>query len=187
MKPLDHAKASVRRHGGDVDDYLPIHQFIDSTKAHHPTVRHRAVLHNSFGPYIAERMFPEERRFSVRQIVEEHVMEDCANKIPTVREWGEQLERRDWMRYPDELFCSSLPVVQLMLEPVYSWDDPRACLVWFHGFGIQTIRKMYGPEEAATARLAVQRVYGRIPDIDEWLRPMRKQRWMYPPSRPATI
>ena len=32
-KPLIHARNSVKRYGGSVDDYLEIHNFMDSTKA----------------------------------------------------------------------------------------------------------------------------------------------------------
>ena len=32
MKPLSHAKGSVKRYGGTVDDYLPIHNLIDESK-----------------------------------------------------------------------------------------------------------------------------------------------------------
>ena len=42
MKPLLHANISVKAHGGHVDDYLPIHNFIDSTKSAHPDELHRA-------------------------------------------------------------------------------------------------------------------------------------------------
>ncbi|AMQ66030.1 hypothetical protein AAY80_220 [Stenotrophomonas phage vB_SmaS-DLP_6] len=57
MKPLLHANLSVKSHGGHVDDYLPIHNFIDSTKSAHPDVRHRAILHSAFGCYLVEQVF----------------------------------------------------------------------------------------------------------------------------------
>lgn len=57
MKPYLHAMVSVRKWGGRPEDYLPVHDFLDSSKAHLPDVRHRALLHNSFGIYIAERVF----------------------------------------------------------------------------------------------------------------------------------
>jgi hypothetical protein len=57
MKPFVHAKNSVRKWGGKISDYLGIHNFMDISKSAHPDVRHRALLHNSLGCYIAERMF----------------------------------------------------------------------------------------------------------------------------------
>lgn len=32
MNPLDHSKISVKRRGGIIEDYYPIHFFLDSTK-----------------------------------------------------------------------------------------------------------------------------------------------------------
>jgi hypothetical protein len=57
MKPYDHAKTSVRRWRGKPEDYLPIHDFLDESKAHHADMRHRALLHNSWGIYPCERLF----------------------------------------------------------------------------------------------------------------------------------
>lgn len=57
MKPYLHGKGSVRRHGGKEEDYQKIHDFIDSSKAHFPDMRHRAILHSSFGIYITEQVF----------------------------------------------------------------------------------------------------------------------------------
>jgi len=41
-KPLIHARNSMKRYGGLVDDYLEIHNSLGSTKAALPDVRHRA-------------------------------------------------------------------------------------------------------------------------------------------------
>lgn len=57
MKPFVHAKLSVRKYGGKVKDYIDIHNFLDISKMSHPDMRHRAILHNSLGPFIAEKIF----------------------------------------------------------------------------------------------------------------------------------
>lgn len=82
MNPLTHAKNSVKRHGGSVDDYLPIHHWMDQTKLHVADLRHRVVLHNSFGVGLCESVFgfyltnSDGKKFSVRKVAEEHVIED---------------------------------------------------------------------------------------------------------------
>lgn len=102
MKPLIHAKVSVKRHGGCVEDYLPIHNFIDSSKVAMPDVRHRAILHSSFGIYLAEQQFgtyitnAAGKDISVRDIAEEHVQEDLGF-IPTIENWLEELPLKPWM------------------------------------------------------------------------------------------
>ena len=102
MKPYIHAKNSVRRYGGQIEDYLPIHDFFDSTKAAWADVRHRAVLHSSFGIYLVEKVFgttitnSDGKVISVRDIGEDHVVEDCGC-IPTIEKWLSNLPVEDWM------------------------------------------------------------------------------------------
>ena len=102
MKPQIHANNSAKKFGGSPDDYLPIHNFMDSTKAHVADVRHRAILHSSMGCFIAEQVFgvtktnSEGKEFSVRDIAEQHVLEDLGT-IPTVQDRLKDLPIADWM------------------------------------------------------------------------------------------
>lgn len=41
--PMFHAESSVRRFGGKNEDYLPIHQWLDSSKQEYCDFRHRAL------------------------------------------------------------------------------------------------------------------------------------------------
>lgn len=88
MKPLDHAHRSVARYGGQVSDYLEIHEWLDQTKAAHPDMRHRGILHNSMGPFIATSVFGrtidvEGKPVDVRQVIEDHIIEDMG-RIPSL-------------------------------------------------------------------------------------------------------
>lgn len=91
MKPWIHARNSARKWGGKPEDYLKIHDWFDQTKAHIADMRHRAVLHNSFGIYLCEQVFgtnlvnSEGSAISVRDIGEEHVLEDLG-RIPSLAE-----------------------------------------------------------------------------------------------------
>lgn len=102
MKPLVHAQHSVRRHGGEVEDFLPIHDWLDHSKAHFPDMRHRALLHSSFGIYIAEEVFgtyitlANGKKVSVRDVAEEHVIEDMG-RIPTVQDYLTAMPFYDWL------------------------------------------------------------------------------------------
>jgi hypothetical protein len=55
MKPMIHCNLSRKKYGGTPSDYNDIHNFMDISKLAHPDIRHRAILHNSIGPYLAER------------------------------------------------------------------------------------------------------------------------------------
>lgn len=102
MKPLLHSKNSVKRYGGNIDDYIQIHDFFDSTKAAYPNIKHRCILHNSFGIFLAERVFgtyitnSDNKKVSVRDIGEDHVIEDLGH-IPTIEKWLQNMEIEHWM------------------------------------------------------------------------------------------
>ena len=55
MKPNIHSNLSVRKYGGSSSDYQAIHDFLDMSKMAYADIRHRAILHNSLGPFLAER------------------------------------------------------------------------------------------------------------------------------------
>lgn len=103
MKPYIHAKNSVKRYGGSIEDYMPIHDWFDSSKAAYASYGHRAVLHHTFGIYLCEQVFgktltnSEGKVLSVRDIAEDHVKEDCGGKIPTVEDWMKSIEPQPWM------------------------------------------------------------------------------------------
>lgn len=103
MKPYVHAKNSVKRYGGSVNDYMPIHDWFDSTKAAYADFGHRAILHNTFGIFLAEQLFgttitnSEGKVISVRDIAEDHVKEDTGGRIPTIQDWLKDLKPEPWM------------------------------------------------------------------------------------------
>lgn len=117
MKPYEHALCSVKKWDGKPEEYLPIHDFLDSSKAHFPDMRHRAVLHSSFGIYLAERVFGTNiwtsgpRGFiSVRDIAERHVLEDMG-RIPTVQDYLAGMPMYDWLGGPKRKPGTFIPLV----------------------------------------------------------------------------
>lgn len=102
MKPLLHAKISVKKFGGIPADYIDIHNWFDQTKAHIADARHRLVLHNAFGIFLCEQVFGDVvvlptgatkkmpyitlstgKQVSVRDIAEQHVLDDLGH-IPSL-------------------------------------------------------------------------------------------------------
>jgi hypothetical protein len=51
--PLEHAMNSARKFGGGAEDYLPIHEWFDESKAILADFRHRALRHHSVIPRAA--------------------------------------------------------------------------------------------------------------------------------------
>jgi len=102
MKPIVHARLSAKKYGGLAEDYLAVHDFLDSSKAVLPDIRHRAIFHNSLGPFVAERIFGTTVKNAngllvcVRDIAEDHIIEDIGF-IPTITRWLEQIKIEPWM------------------------------------------------------------------------------------------
>ena len=103
-KPYIHAKSSAKRYGGQPEDYLDIHNWFDETKAHMPDNRHRALRHHSEGIFLCERIFgvtrvnSDGKTYSVRDIGEQHVLEDFGNRfIPTAQDYLTNMSLQLWM------------------------------------------------------------------------------------------
>src|SRR4051794_7800805 len=97
-----HAVSSAKRFGGDPSDYQDVHDFFDSTKAAWADGRHRAILHSSFGIFLAERVFghtitrkSDGKQVPTRIIGEQHVREDHG-RIPTIQDWLQNLPVEPW-------------------------------------------------------------------------------------------
>jgi hypothetical protein len=102
VKPRLHGKVSAKKWGGKPEDYQDIHDFIDSTKMCHPDMRHRALLHNSWGCYLVERVFgivrvnSDGREYSPRDVAEQHVIDDMG-RIPTVSDYLDGMPLYAWL------------------------------------------------------------------------------------------
>lgn len=103
MKPYYHAKSSVKKFGGCIEDYLAIHDMMDSSKGQVADSRHRAIFHTSFGCFIIEKIFgvviknSDDRNVCVRDIAEQHIMEDFHGYIPTFQDFVEDMPIKEWM------------------------------------------------------------------------------------------
>lgn len=97
-----HALSSAKKWGGTADDYLPLHQFFDQTKAVTADFRHRAGLHHAQGIFLLERFhgatitISTGRVVPVRLIGEQHVREDLGF-IPSFADWVKCIRPEPWM------------------------------------------------------------------------------------------
>jgi hypothetical protein len=96
-----HAQHSVKRFGGKPEDYIAIHEFFDESKKCLGDIRHRAILHNTFGTWLVEKVFGrtilvEGKQVSVREVAEQHILDDLGF-IPTIQDWLRDLPIETWM------------------------------------------------------------------------------------------
>lgn len=101
-KPWIHAKSSARKWGGKPEDYMHIHDKMDSTKSAYAGVAHRVIFHSAFGVFLIEEIFGKvftnsaDREVSVRDVAEQHVIEDLGS-IPSLDKWLSGLPEKAWM------------------------------------------------------------------------------------------
>ena len=117
--PYHHSLSSVRKWGGAVEDYIPIHDWFDASKMILADFRHRCLRHHSEGIYMAETLFGPTRALStgrvipVRWIGEQHIREDLGF-IPSFADWVKAIRPEPWMGRAlklegGELPCCGLP------------------------------------------------------------------------------
>ena len=106
MNPIWHSQSSVKQWGGKVEDYLPLHEKMDCSKAWLSDNRHRVLTHTMF--WIKEVMIPIYGSYitlengnlvSVKDICERHILEDYKMKfIPTPQDFIQEMEFKNWMQ-----------------------------------------------------------------------------------------
>lgn len=103
--PLVHSKSSVKRWGGKVEDYLPIHQLIDSPKAAMNNNTARTLTHNTWFAYeIIPKIFgynitnSDGKSVDTVDIAMLHIAEDFRMKfVPTPQDYLKHLQLQPWM------------------------------------------------------------------------------------------
>lgn len=103
-KPWIHALSSAKRFGGKPEDYMPLHELMDSSKSAIPDNRHRMLTHNSwFIGFVIPRVFGEVftnsdgKVISSRDIAEQHCSEDYKGFIPSACDFSMSMTFEPWM------------------------------------------------------------------------------------------
>ena len=97
-----HAVSSARKWGGSPEDYLVVHNLIDSSKVTLADFRHRALFHHAQGCWLAEAILGTTitnsagRVVPVRMIAEQHILEDLG-RIPSLADWVRCMRPEPWM------------------------------------------------------------------------------------------
>ena len=102
--PLQHAKSSVKKWGGVPEDYIDIHHWFDDTKSWIGNSMHRIFRHHCEGIFLCEKEFGKSfvnsdgKTVYTRYVGEQHVKEDCFGKIPSAKEWIDNMNSpKEWM------------------------------------------------------------------------------------------
>jgi len=103
MKPLQHARITAHRYGGEWQDWIAIHDWIDRSKAIFPSMQHRMFLHSDFGEWLAVRIHGEAIEaedgtvIPTRDLFRDHQAEDLG-RVVTLAEWLREIDTDYWTR-----------------------------------------------------------------------------------------
>jgi len=130
-KPWIHAQSSAKKFGGIPEDYIEIHNLMDSSKGAIPDNRHRALTHTSwFLSTILEKVFgvtiknSDGKTVSVRDIGEQHILEDYGGKfIPTAQDFLQEIRHSDWMNNGREVPPSCAKLMSAHRRVVIPMND----------------------------------------------------------------
>jgi hypothetical protein len=103
--PLIHSKSSVKRWGGNVEDYLAIHELLDSPKVAMNNNTSRMLTHNTWFAYtIIPKIFgynivnSDGKSVDTVDIAMLHIAEDFRHRfIPTPQDYLQHMQIQPWM------------------------------------------------------------------------------------------
>lgn len=102
MNSWYHAKSAARKWGGDAEEYLPIEEFIDSSKQVIGDVRHRSLYHHTLGVFLCQKVFGPTLTVGrgvevpVRLVAERHILEDLG-WLPSPADYIGGMPIQSWM------------------------------------------------------------------------------------------
>jgi hypothetical protein len=103
MKPLQHARITAHRYGGEWRDWIAIHDWIDRSKMIFPSMQHRMFLHSDFGEWLAVKNHSEAITaedgtvIPTRDLFRDHQVEDLG-RVVTLAEWLREINADYWTR-----------------------------------------------------------------------------------------
>lgn len=103
MKPLQHARITAHRYGGEWQDWIAIHDWIDRSKMIFPSMQHRMFLHSDFGEWLTVKIHGDSIRASDGVVVStvdlfrDHQVEDLGRVVP-LSEWLCAIDAEYWGR-----------------------------------------------------------------------------------------
>ena len=103
MKPLQHARVTAHHYGGEWQDWIAIHDWIDRSKAIFPSMQHRMFIHSDFGEWLTVKIHGEAIEakdgtvIPTRDLFRDHQVEDLG-RVVTLAEWLREIDADYWMR-----------------------------------------------------------------------------------------
>lgn len=151
MNAVIHAQISVKRRGGCIEDYLPIHDFMDCTKELCSDNRHR-ILHTMWGikrvivPIFGHSLVNGSgKTVNIKDLCEQdHILPDYQNRfIPTLSDFVNAIDSKIIENINFEDFAKSYEndkdLMELLLSPLSNTGKKSALLLTHNSWFINEI------------------------------------------------
>lgn len=185
MNIIQHSHISVRKFGGHYQDYVHVHRFIDSSKLYYHHLKHRCLLHNTYGVGLAVEIFGDGienssgKAVSVRDIAIAHIKEDHSGKVPTLRDWFGNSEAMEALSI-DVPETSNEAVKSFILRPYFQSGITATMFIPLSELGVEICEQVLGLDAALELR-------SLIPPQTDFRRTLEslelEQRWQFTPCR----
>lgn len=151
MNSIIHSQISVKKRGGQIEDYLPIHDFIDSTKELCSDNRHR-ILHTLWGirrvivPIFGHTILNSDgKNINVKDLCEQdHVLPDYQNKfIPTLSDFASAIDNKEASKFDFVSFAKTYEadkeLFDLLVSPLNNTGLTSSLLITHNSWFINEI------------------------------------------------
>lgn len=183
MNYWKHSLLSKKKFGGEATDYLVIHKFIDSSKLFYFDIKHRILLHNTYGIALCVHKFgdtlvnSENKVLLVRDIAAEHCKEDLMGVVPTLN---------NWFKYVDDslpgfikpINPSDSTLKEFVLQPLLMSGLKSTLIITHSNFGIYLAKEFLGLEYAQELANHLEGAY--INELLQYIKLL--DRWQFTPD-----
>lgn len=184
MNPYKHAQISVKRWGGQIEDYLPIHKLIDCTKEVCSDNRHR-ILHTHWGinrviiPIVGDTIINSDGKVVViKDLCErDHILPDYKNKfIPTLADFVDAIDETqiaNWEKRIETIhqtYYGHKEIENILLSPLVVTGRLKSLLLTHNSWFINEIlRKIYSIDiELKDYELSIANVFSTM-NMELWM------------------
>ena len=180
MNYWKHSLLSKKKFNGTAEDYLQVHKFMDISKLFYFDIKHRVLLHNTYGIDLCTQKFGETLTNSdgqtilIRDIAAEHCKEDLMGVVPTLN---------NWFKYVDDRVLTSIKPInpsdsklkEFILRPLIMSGLKSTLIITHSNFGVFLAKEILGLDYALELAKYVEGS-----NINELLQFVKlRDRWQY--------
>lgn len=183
MNYWKHSLLSKKKFNGEPEDYLEVHKFLDSSKLYYFNIKHRALLHHTYGIDLCTQRFgeiltnSENQKILIRDIAAEHCKEDLMGIVPTLNNWFKHVDP-EILHFTKPLNPADGRLREFVLRPLLMSGLRSTLIITHSNFGINLVKDFLGIEYALEWATYLQEA--SVNDLLQYLK--LRDKWQYTPD-----